>query len=292
MWAFVRPGGGFMSTTLQKIFAFGAALAVLFAASGASAQIDKRLGTALKKKLAPVVTLAPCENPPLTRAGIKLDSAGYDTSQTRTQRLIVLNGCFGRNQSGNLHVWLRRNDTPDGYSPTWAVLPNAPTRFEATKASVITTVEDWMESEDMQVSLVRRDQGGSFQLTDWVPVRLLGVDDDGDGHEPYGRGGDDCDDHDAGRYPGNTEVSDAAGHDEDCDPETVGARDADNDGYIDAGSCNRYPDGTMNCGRDCDDSNSAVHPTQIDILNDRDDDCDKQVDEDQPLQLLQSILHR
>lgn len=57
---------------------------------------------------------------------------------------------------------------------------------------------------------------------------------DGDGHAAAVCGGDDCDDQDANRYPGNIEICDAEGNDEDCDPITVGDRDADGDGFIDA----------------------------------------------------------
>ncbi len=44
--------------------------------------------------------------------------------------------------------------------------------------------------------------------------------------------GQDCDDKDRNRYPGNTEVCDSRGHDEDCDPRTVGSKDLDKDGYV------------------------------------------------------------
>ncbi len=57
------------------------------------------------------------------------------------------------------------------------------------------------------------------------------VDADGDGVESVACGGADCDDKDPNRYPGNTEICDARGHDEDCDPRTVGSRDLDGDGY-------------------------------------------------------------
>jgi hypothetical protein len=48
------------------------------------------------------------------------------------------------------------------------------------------------------------------------------VDRDGDGHLSASCGGDDCDDNDSNRYPGNVEVLDAADHDEDCDVNTHG----------------------------------------------------------------------
>ena len=42
----------------------------------------------------------------------------------------------------------------------------------------------------------------------------------------------DCDDTNPNRYPGNTEICDARGIDEDCDPRTVGNVDRDGDGFI------------------------------------------------------------
>ncbi len=97
---------------------------------------------------------------------------------------------------------------------------------------------------------------------------------DGDGHGDGACGGDDCDDGDALRFPGNPEVCDAS-HDEDCDPETFGP-DADGDGFVDASCCNG---GT--CGTDCNDGAAAVHPATTDICNSQDEDCDGLIDEDQ-----------
>jgi len=84
---------------------------------------------------------------------------------------------------------------------------------------------------------------------------FVACDEDGDGHETIECGGDDCDDDDAHRYPGNVEVCDGADHDEDCDPTTFGDRDEDDDGFVDDDCCNEDL-----CGEDCDDFRSDRYP--------------------------------
>ena len=95
------------------------------------------------------------------------------------------------------------------------------------------------------------------------------VDADGDGHYSLRcPAGDDCDDHDRNRFPGNTEVCDPEGHDEDCDPSTYYHRDRlsfrpidgdiDADGDIDSRCCNRQANGAWLCGADYDDKNPAI----------------------------------
>ncbi|MCB9603067.1 MAG: putative metal-binding motif-containing protein [Sandaracinus sp.] len=100
------------------------------------------------------------------------------------------------------------------------------------------------------------------------------VDADGDGRASAACGGDDCDDDDPNVFRGNREICDPAGVDEDCDPSTVGDRDADRDGYEDVTCCNGDT-----CGTDCNDAAPNVHPTAPEVCNGRDDDCDGSVDE-------------
>ncbi|MCB9627180.1 MAG: hypothetical protein H6725_07390 [Sandaracinaceae bacterium] len=102
---------------------------------------------------------------------------------------------------------------------------------------------------------------------------------DDDGHRAMVCGGDDCDDSDSGRFPGNTEVCDVDDRDEDCDPSTYGFRDLDGDGVGDAACCNAGTDGEPNCGRDCDDAAPGVSPTGTEVCDGLDNDCDGTLDE-------------
>jgi len=104
------------------------------------------------------------------------------------------------------------------------------------------------------------------------------IDADGDGHIAIACAGDDCDDEDALRFPGNLEICDAEGHDEDCDPSTFGEQDFDGDGAYDARCCNTGPSGET-CGTDCDDVRPSVVPGASEACDGVDNDCDSSVDE-------------
>jgi hypothetical protein len=93
--------------------------------------------------------------------------------------------------------------------------------------------------------------------------------------------GTDCDDEDARRKPGNLEVCDIEGIDEDCNLDTRGGLDADLDGFEDARCCNpmRATDARPNCGPDCLDSARSVSPMGTETCNGLDDNCSGVVDE-------------
>ena len=102
---------------------------------------------------------------------------------------------------------------------------------------------------------------------------------DGDGVDSTACEGTDCDDSDPDRYPGHAELCDEEGHDEDCDPLTLGGRDADGDGAVAAACCNVTGSGERVCGTDCDDAVAGTSPLATEVCNATDDDCDGAVDE-------------
>lgn len=105
-------------------------------------------------------------------------------------------------------------------------------------------------------------------------VQQHGEDCDADGSKSSEYGGADCDDADPNRFPGNPEFADLDGHDEDCDPQTIGNLDVDGDGFIDA---RIYNVGGAR-GTDCDDTRWFIHPGAAELPNKIDDDCDGVID--------------
>jgi len=102
---------------------------------------------------------------------------------------------------------------------------------------------------------------------------------DGDGRDSIECGGDDCDDNDRNRFPGNVEVCDAENKDEDCDPSTFGDRDVDGDGFVDRACCNFQPNGSMLCGTDCNDQDPRQNPGLAEVCDGLDNDCNGAVDD-------------
>ena len=120
---------------------------------------------------------------------------------------------------------------------------------------------------------------------------------DGDGHgdtqckDADGQSlGDDCDDEDNNRYPGNTEVCSIQyvgdsnvgkgdGVDEDCDPKTFGERDNDGDGFTDSLCFNEDSKGKIYQGKDCNDFVASVNPAASEVCDYFDNNCDDLIDE-------------
>ncbi|MDH5491761.1 MAG: MopE-related protein, partial [Myxococcales bacterium] len=103
---------------------------------------------------------------------------------------------------------------------------------------------------------------------------------DGDGARSVRCGGSDCDDADSSRHPGAIEICDAEGHDEDCDPSTLGP-DEDGDGYAPGACCFLDPlTHTLFCGADCDDRSAEINPEAPESCNGADDNCDGRIDEE------------
>lgn len=90
--------------------------------------------------------------------------------------------------------------------------------------------------------------------------------------------GGDCDDLDGSRSPGKSEVA-GNGLDEDCDGLDGCYEDLDDDGTGSSVVTTECGEGTATTTGDCDDQDSAVKPGAPEWCNERDDDCDTEIDE-------------
>ena len=154
-------------------------------------------------------------------------------------------------------------------------------------ASSTVGVQDGTLSYALEVSYNTGSLSNSYAIRIEPPVC---PDDDADGYEALGCGGTDCDDGNAGIYPGSTEVCDGA--DNDCDG-TVDEQDAsgcityyfdaDDDGYGQTGNsqcwCSEEGSFSALLDGDCDDYDDTSHPGATETCDVRDNDCDGSVDE-------------
>lgn len=111
-------------------------------------------------------------------------------------------------------------------------------------------------------------------------VDCTDADFDNDGHDRIECGGDDCDDGDADRYPGNVELCDVTSHDEDCDYATIGIRDQDSDGFNSDICCNVDESQNEYCGDDCDDQRASTNRLALDVCDGVDNNCDGATDDE------------
>ncbi len=146
--------------------------------------------------------------------------------------------------------------------------------------------------------------------TDRVTSRTWFIDEDGDGYggaailacdEPLGAtdAGGDCDDANANIHPGADELCDTIDRDCDGDP-TADAidripyyPDEDGDGHgpantIAAGIACTPPHGMALVNDDCNDQDPRISPTNQEVCNGIDDDCDGLIDEDDPSNITTS----
>jgi large repetitive protein len=103
----------------------------------------------------------------------------------------------------------------------------------------------------------------------------------------YVPNGNDCDDQDAGVFPGNPELCD--GIDNNCNEEVdenvgdVFYSDSDGDGFGNPNdsvlSC-EIEEGLVANDQDCDDANNTVYPNAAENCDGIDNDCDEEIDED------------
>jgi len=129
--------------------------------------------------------------------------------------------CNGRLAQDQLMTWYHDADG-DGYGATSSSV-QAP--LTAPPKGYVLAYDDCNDANatihPYHFTTHYRTNGTRYRVYD-CPVDGSALDIDGDGHRSTLVGGDDCDDFDPHEFPGNTEVRDGYGHDEDCDPTTGG----------------------------------------------------------------------
>jgi Putative metal-binding motif len=219
-------------------------------------------------------------------------SAGFKISTTGTKKYLSVSRTGGAG-SERINLTTDRNDlttnwiiysgTDDGitfYNPTYNIFLGR--RVQERKIYLVPfSYKEYGNEALRKVIIISWDiynqsaapyeRGVCFENQYWHSMRYMLArpqkDTDKDGHNNLLCGGDDCDDNDAAKYPGNTEVCDADGHDEDCIPHTYGLRDADGDGYYDYKCFNVVNGVIKSSGTDCDDNNAAIYPGQQIFVN-------------------------
>ncbi len=198
---------------------------------------------------------------------------------TRTHQIVITGEFFTGTDEGKLVVVTARPRSGRS-SPVLAAVRSW--NNDEIILHIDRNLHPWWEDvsarrDPVDVAIVNSQSGDP--LSNAVSVGFGSVDADRDGVLAIRWGGFDCDDNDARRYPGNPEVADSLGHDEDCDAETFGNRDSDGDGAYDALATNIRPDGSISAGTDCDDQNRSIHPGASEVCDGLDNNCDGVVDE-------------
>lgn len=181
------------------------------------------------------------------------------SERARTQFYLIQGRCW----NSPIHLYNSASDTILG-----VVLESGTCRFVA-KACPSNIHEQWPGGSALDFKTSK-----PYSSRDHLSfARYLATgpsDSDGDGHDAVECGGDDCDDDNPRRFPGNTEVCDLHGMDEDCNLDTFGTRDVDGDGHVDRGCFNRDPKSgeIVSVGTDCNDNNPAIVPGAIIYISD------------------------
>jgi len=127
---------------------------------------------------------------------------------------------------------------------------------------VIVGLNFYPPSSDAQHQLWDASTDGDLVMANALLYAAAGPDWDGDGLTALDG---DCDDADAGTYPGAPEICDD-GWDQNCDGVADELADADGDGYA-------------QCDGDCDETDASRHPGATEICDGFDTDCDGVIDD-------------